>query len=337
VAEQPAFNSTTHPVEWPHPPSAPRWMTWTPQAAVGWALAYGSVRVWWAIHGAPSFGQLKFDLIFFAGWSAAGLCAAAALVAVALRTAPWRWFLLVAAWAICTALLVACPLLLLDVVNGLLPGLGAPFHTVAFMSRAACLIEAILVGASAEAYRRRWRSACLFCGRAGERVRMDQTPRWALWAAYAAIAGCLIRLGAQVAIGFGMVRHSGRTLAIEGLLFEAGFLLAGTVLPLALVQSWGRVVPRWVPLLAGRRIPRWLPLGPGFVIGGLMTVYFGITLVKVATDTLSGAWHQSLAPFPLAFFWVAVPAYLVWGLGLGVAAFSYYRVTRPTCRVCSRQ
>jgi hypothetical protein len=49
-------------------------------------------------------------------------------------------------------------------------------------------------------------------------------------------------------------------------MFEAGFVLAGTLLPLALVHSWGRVLPRWVPLLAGRRVPRWLLLGPAFGI-----------------------------------------------------------------------
>jgi hypothetical protein len=33
-----------------------------------WALAYGSVRVWWAVAGAPSFGPLGTDLIAFTGW-----------------------------------------------------------------------------------------------------------------------------------------------------------------------------------------------------------------------------------------------------------------------------
>jgi hypothetical protein len=125
--------------------------------------------------------------------------------------------------------------------------------------------------------------------------------------------------------------------AIESLLFEAAFLLAGILLPLALVYSWGRVIPGWVPLLAGRRVPRWLPLGPAFAISALMTVYFGLTFVKIIADTWSGAWHQTFGIFPLAFFWVAVPAYWIWGIGLGIAAIAYYRVTRPPCQVCRRQ
>jgi len=136
-----------------------------------------------------------------------------------------------------------------------------------------------------------------------------------------------------------MIRHpaGGRRLAIEGLAFEAIFLLAGVVLPLALVHSWGRIVPRWVPLLAGRRVPHWLLLGPASVIGVLMTGYFGFTMVKVATDTFTGAWHRSFGFLPLGFFWVAVPGYLLWGLGLDVAAFAYYQLTRPPCRVCGRR
>jgi hypothetical protein len=305
-------------------------MACLPQAAILWALAYGLVRVWWAVRGAPPFGRLGTDLIIFTGWRAIGLCAAAAAVALALRMARWRWPLLVAAWGVCAALLASCALLLLDVVGGLLPGTGVPVQPVAFASRAACLVEGILVGAAAVAYQRRSRSSCLFCGRTGVRVRPAQPPWWAWLAAYAAVAGSLGRFGAQMAVGFGFMRHAPGMFFV----FEAGFVLAGTVLPLALVHSWGRVVPRWVPLLAGGRVPRWLPLGPAFGIGGALTVYFGLTMVKLAADTLSGTWDPGPSPFPLAFFWVAVPAYWIWGVGLVTSALAYYQATRPRCRVC---
>jgi hypothetical protein len=327
-----AFELANYAMEWPQPPAAPRWMAWAPWAAILWALAYGALRVWWAVAGAPSFGSLRTDLIVFTGWSAVGLCAAAAGVAIALMTAPWRWPLLVAAWAVSATLLVASALLLLDVVGGLLPGLGVPFHPVAFVSQVACLVEGILVGAAAVAYRRRWRSDCLFCGRTGVRERPAQTPWWAWCAAYLAVAGCLVRLGAQMAVGF---ESSLLQLNASLLVFEAGFVLAGTVLPLALVYSWGRVVPWSVPLVA-RPIPRWLLLGPAFAIAGALTAYFGVTLVTLAAATLNGTWVQMTGSLPLAFFWVAVPAYLLWGLGLGGAALGYYQVTRPACRVCGR-
>jgi hypothetical protein len=315
------------------PRAAPRWMARTPLAAMAWVLAYGSVRIWWAVAGAPSFPPMGSDLIAFTGWRAVGLCAAAAAVTLALRTAPWRWPLLIAAWGVSAALLAASALLLLDVIGGLLPGLGIAFHPVAFVSRAACLGGAVLVGAVAVGYRRRWRSACLFCGRAASGVRAARPPRWAWWAAYAAVAGCVIRLLAQLAVGFGsaLLQGGGSPLA-----FEVGFVLAGTVLPLALVHRWGRVFPRWAPLLAGRRVPRWLPLGPAFAIASGMTAYFGVAAVKLTAETLSGTWDRGAGSLPLAFFWVAVPAYLTWGLGLGAAALGYYQVTRPRCRACGR-
>jgi hypothetical protein len=315
------------------PPAAPRWIRWAAPAAISWALVYGSVRVWWAVAGAPSFGRLNTDLILFTGWSAVGLCAAAAGVALALLIAPWRWPLLVAAWAVSATLLVASALLLLNVVGGLLPGLGVLFHPVAFLSQVACLGEGVLVGTAAVAYRRRWRSDCLFCGSTSLRVRPAQPPWWAWGAAYVAVAGCLVRLGAQLAVGF---ESSLLQLSASLLVFEAGFVLAGTVLPLALVHSWGRVVPGWVPLLAGRPVPRWLLLGPALGIAGALTAYFGVTLVSLAAATLNGTWVQVAGSLPLAFFWVAVPAYLAWGVGLGAAAFAYYQVTRPRCRVCGR-
>ena len=319
---------------WPQPPAAPKWMAWAPTAAIVWALAYGALRAWWAVVGAPSFGPLHTDLLVFTGWGAVGLCVAAAGAALALKTAPWRWPVLVAAWAVSAALLVACAMLLLDMVGGLLPGLGVQFHPVPFLSRAAGLGEGILVGAAAVAYRRRWRSDCLFCGRTGVRVRPAHPPRWAWCAAYAAVAGCLVRLGAQVAVGF---ESSLLQLSASLLVFEAGFVLAGTVLPLALVHSWGRVVPRWVPLIGGWTVPRWLALGPAFVIACGLTAYFGFTLVMLAAATLGGTLARMIGPsLPLAFFWVAVPAYFVWGLGLGAAAIAYYKVTRPRCRVCGR-
>jgi len=165
------------------------------------------------------------------------------------------------------------------------------------------------------------------------RATLDRPPWWAWCGAYAAVAGCLIRLGAQLAVGF---ESSMLQLSASLLVFEAGFVLAGTVLPLALVSSWGRVVPRWAPIFATRPVPRWLLLGPAFAIAGAMTAYFGMTLAMLAAGTVNGTTVQMTGSLPLAFFWVAVPAYFVWGLGLGAAALGYYLTTRPICRVCGR-
>ena len=84
------------------------------------------------------------------------------------------------------------------------------------------------------------------------------------------------------------------------------------------------------------RVPRWLPLVPAFGIAVGLTIYFGVGTVQLAVETLRGTWDRSANSLPLAFFWVAMPAYLIWGLGLGAAALAYRQATRPPCRVCGR-
>jgi hypothetical protein len=302
------------------------------QVAIAWALGYGSLRVYWALGAAPSPPPIGTDLVAFTGWWPVALCAAAAVVVAGLRWARWWPPLAVAAWGVTAALAAASALVLLDVVGLLLPGVGVGVHPVAVLSRAACLAGGVLVGATALCYQRHWRGACLACGRTGEAARPAGPPRWAWFAAWAAVAGCLARLLAQAVVGFGdLLRAGGPALG-----FEAGFLLAGTVLPLALVYRWGRVFPGWVPLLAGRGVPRWLVLGPALGLGVGMTAYFGVTMVKIAAATVTGAWTQDFGSLPLWFFWVAVPGYLAWGLGLGIAALAYRRATRPPCRACGR-
>jgi hypothetical protein len=220
-------------------------------------------------------------------------------------------------------------LLLLDLVGFLLPGINLRIYLGAFLSRLACLMGGVLVGTITLLYQRHWHGACLACGTKVGAVRISSTPCWARVAAWAAVVGCLVRLLDQLAVGFGNALLEGGGAVIG---FEAGFLLAGTVLPLALVYPWGRVFPHWVPWLAGHRVPRWLVLGPGLVLGVGMTAYFSVTVVRITQQMFAGTFDPG--EYPLWFFAVAVPAYLVWGVGLAVAALAYQRVTRPACRIC---
>jgi len=311
--------------------AAPGWRRWTSHAAIAWALGYGSLRIYWTLGTAPSPPPSGADLVALTGWWSVALAGAAALVVLGLRRARWWLPLAVAAWGVSVALVAASALLLLDVVGIILPGLGLTVHPVAFLSRVAWLAGGVLVGATALSYQRHWRGACLACGSTGEAGRPARPPRWARVAAWVAVAGWLVRVLAQIVVGFGNdLLQAGGSL----LLFEAGFLLAGTVLPLALVYRWGRVFPGWVPLLAGRSVPRWLVLAPALGIAVGMTAYFGVSAVQFSVETLTGEWEQGAGSLPLWFFWVAMPAYLVWGLGLGAAALAYRRATRPLCRTC---
>jgi hypothetical protein len=256
-------------------------------------------------------------------------------VVLGLRNAGWSRLWAIAGWLVASSLVAASALLLLDVVGIVLPGMGVTVDLAAVASRAACLAGGLLVGAYTVSYQRHWRGACPACGRTGEEPAPTPgaTTWWAWAAAGAAIGGWLVRLLAQVAVGVGDKLLRGNASVV---LFEAGFMLAGTVLPLALVSRWGRIAPAWLPVLAGRTVPRWLVLAPGLALGVGMTTYFGLTLIMIAGQTLSGTWHDSGGSLPLWFFWVAVPAYLVWGLGLGVAALAYRHATRPRCSRCLR-
>jgi hypothetical protein len=48
-----------------------------------------------------------------------------------------------------------------------------------------------------------------------------------------------------------------------------------------------------------------------------MTAYFGMSMVRLVAETVTGTWQRHAGSYPLWFFWVSVPAYLAWGLGPG--------------------
>jgi hypothetical protein len=127
---------------------------------------------------------------------------------------------------------------------------------------------------------------------------------------------------AQAAVGFGAAPYGG---GLSSVLFEGGFLLAGTVLPLLLVYRLGRIFPRWMLL--------W----PGAGLGTGITAYFGVGLLQMIVAALNGEPEYAEGNLlPESFFWVAVPAYVVWGVGLATATYGYYLRTRTPCKGCGR-
>lgn len=298
-----------------------RWMVWAPRAALVGALAYAGLQGYWAAGHAPAwvFGR---DLTLPA-WLVIVLCVAAAAVVAGLRASGGRRMLIVAAWLIGIGLVSAAALFLLDVVGRVLPGLGIPQDLPGLLSRGACLSVGLLTAATALSWQRRTREGC---GRCVGIPRLESTPRWAYIGAYAAVAGCLIRIVAQTTMGVSIPYNDSPAL----LVFEVGFLLGGVLLPLALVHGWGKVWPGWVLPLAGRRVPRWLVVGPGFAIAAALLAYFGAGMAQMIGETVEGTLEEP------AFMWVAVPAYVVWGIGLAVASVAYYRITRPACARCGR-
>lgn len=318
------------------------WIGRTAAPALLLSLLYAGLRTYWQVVDQPGpMAPKGGDLVLFTGWPAIALCLGTALVAYGLLRRPhgvaaYR-LLLVSGAAVSTVLVASGALLLLDVIGFALPGLGIEFFPLGALSRVLCVGTGVLVGAATVAYRRDVRGACAFCGRSDRSpAPMHATPMWAYWAAYVAVSGCVVRILAQAAVGFD---ESPMSSGVSVAMFEVGFLLAGTALPLALVHGWGRTWPRWVPWLSGRRIPRWLVLGPGVGVSAGIVVYFGLMLMLMIAERVQG--RNPFPPsegldLPEVFFWFAVPAYLVWGCGMAVAAAVYYLRTRPTCRRCGR-
>jgi hypothetical protein len=259
------------------------------RAVLVWAAAYGGLRIWFATGHAPGWKLPGNDLLI-PNWVAVVGCLVTALAIITIR--PRLLWVLAAGW------LAAAAFILLDVVAAILPGLGIPLDPLGMLSRLGAVAGAVLIGMLA-------------------RARQPPATPWPHWVSTAgaglAVVGCLTRLGAQAAVGFGQTPYGGsRSLVI----FEGGFLLAGTVLPFLLVHP------------IGRRFPRWMLLLPGFAIGAGMTAYFGVGLIQMIVAAVQGQPIYGDVGLPDSFFWVAVPAYLVWGAGLAVAARGYQFATR---------
>jgi len=327
---------------------APRRASGAALAVLVWAVGYGGLRLYWALTGRPWMPPMGDDLGPFSDWPAVLLCAAAAAVAGVLlppvRLADGvRWAAVAAGAAAALGLAFASFMLLLDVVGLLLSwaDLGIRFQLGAMLSRAGCAAGAVLLAAVVSAEYRRLRAACASCGRtAASRPAPERAPGWARFAAGAVIVACAARIAAQVAADPAALTGGGAGPLAGGVgvyAFEALFLLAGTFLPLALVSGWGRVWPRWVPPLAGRRVPRPLVLIPGGFAAIGMSCYFLLGLGQMLLDPGGlEASGEAMGGYEPWFFWVSVPAYVVWGFGLLAGVVSYYRTARPACRSCGR-
>ncbi|GII28384.1 hypothetical protein [Planotetraspora mira] len=309
---------------------SPRWRPW---AAPAWTFSYGALHVWWLT--GPGASSAPPDEPFSPGrWAAVTLAllaaAACSLIAAGAGrrwTSPARWALVMAAWAAGAGLILYSYLLAISLVATVFGQYG---DWASLLTRAAGTTGGVLTVACAVAEQRRVRRGCPACGRVHGRSperRTDPTPRWAYVAAYVAVAGCVARVAAWV---IDAVRPGGPSPIALGwpfMLFVVLLILAGTVLPLSLVHRWGRIWPRRV-LPGGRGVPRWLVLGPAFFVGASLTGYFGLAGMtawilgegNLAGDTIV-VWHLAMEMF----------GYTLWGLGLLVAATSYYGLTRPDC------
>ena len=107
------------------------------------------------------------------------------------------------------------------------------------------------------------------------------------------------------------------------------FLLSGLavlagILALSMIRPWGQVFPRRAPLLAGRKVPRRTLSATGFTVAAFLLGY-----------TVWAAWQSVVTFGDEGIFseWIVVygiPHFLVWGIGLLMATWSYRaRTARP--------
>lgn len=299
-------------------------------------LAYALAHGWWAVSGTPAF--VRAESVFVGGWLVALAAALAALICVGIGTglvfrwsAAGQWAWCGAGWLVSAGLAAYCMLLLPGLSQLLMVPFGEPFSLDdlgALLLRIVGTVGAILTYASTRVMLRRLRTGCPQCGRIHGRspeTRAAHTSRWGYVGAYLAVTGLVIRLipaiPAWVTDGLGDVPGGKGFLLFIGLL-----VLAGTVLPLALVHRWGRIWPAWVLPLAGRPVPRWIVLAPGLMISVGLLAYFG---VGGGTAMILG----KTSGHPLEA--LEIGAYVLWGCGLAVAAASYARLTRPPCTLRS--
>ncbi|MEU8381096.1 hypothetical protein [Streptosporangium sp. NPDC048865] len=303
-----------------------------PSVAAVWSLAYGMAHLWWLVDpGSPSappeeaFSPGRWVAVTLA-FTATAVCSVIAAGIGHRWAAPARWALVALAWVAGAGLIVYSYMLAISLTTMLF---GQVDHWGSLSTRAAGATAGALTLACAVAERRRVRRACARCarvhGRSPER-RTDPAPRWAHLAAYAAIAGCAARVTALVVDS--VTAHKPLPFATGSPfgIFVVLLVLAGTLLPSALVHRFGRIWPRWVLPLAGRDVPRWLVLGPALFVGAGLVGYFGVAGMT--------AWFLGRGGLAEAPFWkvsMEMFGYTLWGLGLLVAAMFYYGATRPEC------
>jgi hypothetical protein len=306
--------------------------TWLPYFAAGWAAVYGVVRTWWALGHAPQFRDYPAESFVPGAWTPVALALAAVVAGVLIGVGKgrrWRsgirWALAGLGWLAGGGLVLYSFMFALNIA-GLLFGEG--FDGAGLAARGSGVVGGVLVAVVAAAELRRARRCCARCGRVHGRTpegRTDSSPWWAYAAAYLTVAGCLVRIGAQVLVGFDDpdADDPDATFAV----FLGLMVLAGTLLPLALVHRWGRIWPRWVVPFAGRAVPRWVVLVPAWFMGAGLTGYFGIAGVgSMVREGLGGG-------YPVWFGFAAIGGYVAWGVGLLVASVSYFVLTKPACPV----
>jgi hypothetical protein len=348
------------------------WPEWAAYAAAGWSLLYGALGCFWSFGGTGfPFGRdndPQAALSILAGARAAtgapavaGLGVLGTIVAVAMARA-WgrgivRAVMLAFAWAAAATLVLLIPDYRLLMAAAYLPlfVLGAPFGwppgsffdviTWPVVNQVLCVGGGLCWAAAAVAYQRRTSGACPACGR-GDEIASWTTPeaaaRWGQWATAVAILIPLFYAATRWAWALGIPLGISEAFLREGQavgLWWAGAGLAtvaigGATLTLGLVQRWGEVFPRWIPVLAGRRVPPALAIIPAALVSVLVTsaglMFLRLTLLRTMGELFPAIGPENWAALAPELLWP------LWGGALAAATLAYYYRRRGPCPRCGR-
>ncbi|MEW9531518.1 hypothetical protein [Microbispora sp. NPDC049125] len=345
----------------PAPGRGPRRSSWTGYAAFGWAAVYGGFGLVCALTGTAVFYRAAEPLPVGLNWAVVAVAVLATMAALAV-VRPWgrripRPVVLVTLVALCVLSGAAAFGLLMDMVT------FAVNQTVdswtATANRALAAAGVVLLVATTRSWRSSAYGTCPRCGAvhasSAARSRPEPTaaPRrvralayagalaflpyaamkttWALGGTFAGVSG------AQMLAISERNGASGVWLTMAHWGIDATALLAvlGVFLILSLVRPWGQVFPRWTLSLRGRRVPRWLPLTPAMIGAATLAPYGGAGAVYAALGTLGVVTvPRGDLPTPgdaLLVIWIGLGAFAVYGIALGVVAWSYLRRTRSVC------
>ncbi|WP_083459498.1 hypothetical protein [Jiangella muralis] len=331
-----------------------RWPEWAPWAATLWALGYGLTALGWTLTGAGfPVGRADPDrqLSLLGGVPAdvgAPLFAAVALAAagtgaVMARYRPgapvprwWRRFAVGLGGTLTAVLLVVVPDTRILAVAGYLPMIlfKAPFDAemraqvgdalgVEHLHQVIALAGGFLWAAATVVYARRTVGSCARCGRPDRSAAVATVLRWARPAVYVAAAIPALYAVTRWIWVAGFPLGIDADLHADGMAdgslwagaWLASFALVGTALTLGLVQRWGEVFPRWIPVWRGRRVPVGLAVVPASLVA-VLVLSGGLGLIK-------GSLEEGMIT---ADDWAAVgPALLwpVWGVALGWGTLAY--------------
>jgi hypothetical protein len=337
------------------------WPTWTGYATALWSLVYGVLGLYWTLGGAGyPFARVADDQasssilegtpvhVVAPVMAAIGL-GGAVLALVMTRMRPRGSILQAVAAVLAVGLALVIPDYTLIAVVAMAPALivfaftGVPgpqdgVGDILYWHRVNLIIlfvGGILWAATALAYHRRSRNACVSCGRGSHDpawMRPEAALRWGKWAVAVAVVANLpyefTRIAWYLGWPVGITDEFHQMMADTPGMLEMGLGLAvmglgGGVLTHGLVHRWGEVYPRWIWFKAGRRVPPLLAIIPASIVA-VVLIPAGLMNTQAP---LGGDMWAANAP---GILWI------LWGTALGVATYGYYLRRRTTCARCGR-